>query len=355
MLPIPLAPSDVTPAWLTAALRQGGPSESGLDSVDVTSVTTSHVQSLTSTMHRLHIEYAHEVPQYPPTLIWKQSSIDPAIRAAFGHFRGSGYEREVRFYREVAPRIATRVPRCYLAQYDEATDEHVLLLEDLAPTHRAGDLLHGMRVEDAAAALRELALLHCADWGVGQVVAPATFEAAHAFFLECLAEARPFLAEVAGADTVVVLDAFADMLIPWGVRLNERPPTLLHADTHPANMMFPTGGGDDRVALVDWQGWRSGPAMRDVGRCLVLMLSAEDRRRAERDLVAGYCEVLRVNGVEYPEATAFADYRIGAANQWIWAVTFVRRREVWDDATREAMPGLIRRAAAAALDLLATP
>ena len=95
MLPIPLTPSEVTAAWLTNALR-----EAGLERVEVTAVTDSHVQSLTSTMHRLHIEYAHADATYPATLIWKQSSTDPAVRAAFGGPRG-GYEREVRFYEQL--------------------------------------------------------------------------------------------------------------------------------------------------------------------------------------------------------------------------------------------------------------
>lgn len=349
MLPIPLAPSDVTPAWLTAALR-----ESGLDGAEVTAVTTSHVQSLTSTMHRLHIEYAHEAPDYPATLIWKQSSIDPAIRAAFGHFRGSAYEREVRFYNEVAPRIQTRVPRCYLAQHDEATDEHVLLIEDLGPTHRAGDLLHGMRVEDAAAALHELALLHCAEWSTPAPLDPDVAAGADRFFSECLAEHGAYLKTVVGVETMRALAPFEQALQSWRERSFAAPETLLHTDMHPGNVMFPLDAGE-RVVLVDWQGWRRGPAARDLGRCLVLMLNIEDRRRAERELVAGYCADLRAHGVEYDDARAFEDYRLSAGYQWVWAVTFARRREVWDDTTREAMPGLMRRAAAAALDLLAAP
>jgi aminoglycoside/choline kinase family phosphotransferase len=293
MLPIPLAPSDVTPAWLTAALR-----ESGIEGVEVKAVTDSHVQSLTSTMHRLHIEYARADAAYPATLIWKQSSTDSTIRAAFGHFIGSGYEREVRFYREVAPRIETRVPRCYIAQYDEATDEHVLLLDDLGPTHHAGDLLEGMRVSDAAAALYEVALLHCVEWSDPPPPDPAARERTRNFFGECLAECRGFLEEVAGSDTLRALDPFVDAFVSLLERSHAGPQALLHSDLHPGNMMFPTGVGD-RVALVDWQGWRTGPAMRDVGRCLVLMLSVEERHRAERQLVAGYCAVLRAHGIEY--------------------------------------------------------
>jgi hypothetical protein len=84
------------------------------------------------------------------------------------------------------------------------------------------------------------------------------------------------------------------------------------------------------------------------------MLGAEERRRCERELVAGYCTVLRANGVSYDDEQAFIDYRIAGASQWNWAVTFARRRDAWDEATRAAMPGLIRRAADAALDALAS-
>ena len=82
------------------------------------------------------------------------------------------------------------------------------------------------------------------------------------------------------------------------------------------------------------------------------MLSVEERRRSERDLVAEYGAVLRANGVEYNENEAFVDYCIGAANQWVWAVTFASRRDAWDEVTSVAMPGLIRKAAMAALDTL---
>lgn len=348
MLPIPLTPSEVTPAWLTAALRAAG-----LDGAEVRSVTDSHVQSLTSTMHRLHIEYARVDTTYPATLIWKRSSIDSAVRTAFGGPRG-GYEREVRFYHDLAPRIGTRVPHCYLAQYDVATDDHVLLLEDCAPTHRAGELLEMRSVSDTAAALREIALLHCADWDVSPAASDASLDTALANFLDNRESARSFLDETVGIDTVRALDAFADGFVTRGVRLNAGPQTTLHADTHQANMMFPLDPAD-RVVLVDWQGWRTGAPARDLGRCLVLMLSTEDRRAAERELVAEYCAGLRANGVEYDETQALADYRIGAANQWIWAVNFTRRRAVWDEVTRAAMPSMIRRSAAAALDLLAAP
>ena len=346
MLPIPLRPTDITPDWLTAELRLGD-----LNDATVDSVTAEPMQSLTSTMHRLHLGYRETDPALPATLIWKQSSVHPAVRAAYGHYRGSAYEREVRFYREIAPAIRARVPHCYLAEYEPSTDEHVLLLEDLGSTHAPGDLIAGVSAGEAALCLRELALLHAAHWGAPRPLDAARVESNHGYFLQCLAECRAFLTYAVGAHTLEALNGFGDVLVPWASRLNARPLTVIHADAHPGNVLFPVGG-DDRVVLVDWQGWREGPPARDVGRSLVLMLSVEERRRSERDLVAEYGAVLRANGVEYNENEAFVDYCIGAANQWIWAVTFASRRDAWDEVTSVAMPGLIRKAAMAALDTL---
>ena len=41
------------------------------------------------------------------------------------------YEREIRFYREVAPRTAIRVPRLYAAIMEPAEGIFILILEDL--------------------------------------------------------------------------------------------------------------------------------------------------------------------------------------------------------------------------------
>ena len=57
MLPIPLRPTDITPDWLTAALRLGD-----LNDATVDSVTAEPMQSLTSTMHRLHLGYRETDP-----------------------------------------------------------------------------------------------------------------------------------------------------------------------------------------------------------------------------------------------------------------------------------------------------
>jgi hypothetical protein len=74
-----------------------------------------------------------EVP--PVSLVAKLPSNDPVsvATAAAQHL----YEREVRFYAEVAPTVGIRTPACHVARFDEATGRFLLLLESLCPADPA--------------------------------------------------------------------------------------------------------------------------------------------------------------------------------------------------------------------------
>ena len=70
----------------------------------------------------------------------KVAASDPMSRGT-GHALGL-YEREVRFYAEVAPRIGGPVARCYHASYEPETGVFTLLLDDAAPAE-VGDEIRG--------------------------------------------------------------------------------------------------------------------------------------------------------------------------------------------------------------------
>jgi thiamine kinase-like enzyme len=336
---IPTCPDEVTPAWVTAALRAGG------YDVLVRSVSVTPVGSWTSTMHRLDIEYAWIAAGAPATLIWKCSSADPGIRAL-----GGGYEREVRFYREVAPTARARIPRCFLAEHDAATGEHALLLEDLQPTHRSWTLNEVLSTEETAPVVRELAALHASQWDA-EVPNPPRAEVWQRYYDQELGANWDYLSEVVGQETLASLAPYRELVAEWMPRLKAGPQALVHWDTHPGNMLFPRDP-DDRPAIIDWQAWRTGAPIRDVAHCLVTSLDINDRRAAEQQLVAEYVLALREQGVHYDSARAFGDYRIAAALQWGAAVNFTRRRALWDDDLRAVIPVRIRRAAAALADML---
>src|SRR5690606_17466427 len=73
------------------------------------------------------------------------------------------YAKEVAFYRELAGRVAVRVPRCAYAALADGTPRFTLVLEDMADA-RAGDQLAGCTADQAADALVNLAGLHAPTW-----------------------------------------------------------------------------------------------------------------------------------------------------------------------------------------------
>ena len=103
MTTIPTSPAEVTAEWLTAALA-------GLLGV---------------------------LAKFP--------AASEASRRTARRFRS--YEKEFRFYTEVAPTVGIATPACHHAEMDPETHDFVLLLEDLAPA-RVGDQLAGCGVAD---------------------------------------------------------------------------------------------------------------------------------------------------------------------------------------------------------------
>jgi hypothetical protein len=85
------------------------------------------------------------------------------------------------------------------------------------------------------------------------------------------------------------------------------PQTLLHGDPHVANTYTAAGGG---TGFYDWQLVRTGHWSHDAGYFLVSALGVDDRRRHERELLAGYLAALGEGGADRPtEDEAWERYR----------------------------------------------
>src|SRR3546814_17846854 len=77
----------------------------------------------------------------------------------------------------------------------------------------------------------------------------------------------------------------------------EIPQCFSHGDAHLGNMFFEIDG---RPGFLDWQAWQEGPYMHDVAYSIIGNLKVEDRRAAEKNLLAGYLTALQDHGVANP-------------------------------------------------------
>ena len=85
------------------------------------------------------------------------ASPDPTSRATGIALRN--YEREVKFYNEVASSLDVRLPHCYFADWNEAGGDIAIVLEDMSPSEQ-GDQIRGCGIEEARLAVSELSRLH---------------------------------------------------------------------------------------------------------------------------------------------------------------------------------------------------
>ncbi|HZG65319.1 MAG TPA: hypothetical protein VEZ12_01150, partial [Herpetosiphonaceae bacterium] len=156
----PAHPNDLTADWLTDTLRARGV----LVQARVMSLTIQDLgteKGITGHLARVRLDYDTSEPDAPRSLIAKCSAGDPQARAMI-HSRGF-YEREVRFYEQLAARSPLRTPHCYCSAIDLASGASLLLLEDLAPA-RNGSQIKGCSSEEAELAIRAVAAFHAAWW-----------------------------------------------------------------------------------------------------------------------------------------------------------------------------------------------
>ena len=253
---IPRSPDELSPKWLTEALLHG-------NVITQSAVTNSEYSPLLKQrgfygqIFRLYLAYDQAKMENPQTIIVKLSSGNPEMRQRPN--TKSSYEKEVRFYRELAPYSPFTVPACYYASIDTESGWHVILLEDLAPA-RTGSRSAGCSQNEARKIIHNIACFHAHWWENPKLdkltwltALPANFkEADLVYFREQLWP--DFLRKIDSPLPAEVIK-IGKLLGEYRVQIarhifTEKPQTLLHADYHLGNMMF---GENGDFFVVDWQ------------------------------------------------------------------------------------------------------
>jgi hypothetical protein len=312
----PRSPSALTAAWLTGALRVAG-------AVSRARVTSFEVQLLnpekgmTGTLVELALTYDHTEPDAPASLVAKFSADQPQLRAVV-HSMGF-FEREVRFYRELAASTPVRTPRCYFADFDPIEGWSVLLLEDL--THeRCGSWAAGSSLAEVQVALSSIAAVHAAWWRSPALPSKPWLSLAGLTSVPeiqqiAVASWPGFLDRLSIPVTTAIADAgelAGRYLTETGAYLLESSPsTLIHHDFDADNLIFSDVDGRLCVTVIDWQLVTQGHAAVDVGWLVAGQCDPATRREHERDLVAGYHRLLVRQGVpDYSFEQCWDDYRL---------------------------------------------
>jgi hypothetical protein len=275
-------PSDLTADWLTSALG------AGVTDFSYDRIGTGQM----SECYRVELTRADG----PKSVVLKVAATDPVSRQT-GLSLGL-YEREVRFYTDIAPGLdGGPVAPCYAAGFDPDSGAFHLLLGDAGPAE-VGDEIRGATVEQAVLALGELARLHAPALG-DQAMAQADW----------LNRESPMNQALIGQLYAGFVDRYADEIEPVHREVCERLVAsfdgylaaesssdrvhgLVHGDYRLDNMLFGQPGADRALTVVDWQtvGW--GPAMTDVAYFLGCALPNDVRRDNYDALLRAYHDAL---------------------------------------------------------------
>ncbi len=312
--PLPINPQSLTAEWLTGALRSSGVLPEGRVS-SVSQVTIGAGVGFIGAIARLTVTYDGAPASAPTTIIAKLPSEDPGSRmvgVAFGL-----YEREVRFYSDLARDCGLPAPAPYFSHYDGTSGQAVVLLEDLA-AGEWGDQVAGATPAQGELAMDALGAFHARWWANPEMDAHPWITSG----IEIIRQPVQLMYEAAWRPAVerfghLFPEAIRAQIPDFGRRtmsaldaMKEYPETLCHGDYRPDNLFFGAPGSGRPLVVCDWQSASRGPGVVDAAYFIAGSLSPDDRRAHEDELLRRYHNLLLEGGVKgYSLAQLKEDYR----------------------------------------------
>jgi len=345
--PIPQRFEDLTPDFVTALLRRAGVlAPAGGRVTRLAAEPLGAGLGFVGALARLRLEYAGTDGQAPgpASVIVKVPGTNRTNRALVE--LGQGHEREVRFYRELAPRCGIATPAVYAAEYDPDPREdrraiersrferlphwlmrcllplalwragrsrrrYLLVLEDVS-RGETRDQIEGGDAGTARRVAHGLAGLHARHWDDPALEAldwlprpDWTPRSAHVAYrsgrrrFERVFDGTLPDSFLRATDWV---DAHVEAIL---ARLSARPRTLLHGDFRLDNLLFDGSG----VVAVDWQSVAVGRGALDQAYFAMGSLSDAAGEQDEMALLEAYHAGLVAGGVtDHPLEACRRDY-----------------------------------------------
>ena len=302
----------ITPAWLTAALRESGTLPTGRV-LRVTPGPTAHAP-MSNAVGSLTVEYESGTPGEPPSSLF---------------FKNGRMPGEVSFHQHVAPLLpqALQVP-CHYAAFENDLGQSNLLFADLQPTHHFPDTSADLTETDYLHLMSALADLHRAFWDHPALTTDGAI-GAHELnlpvkrVLDAARQNFPQFATALGARLTPGLQRRYEKLLANlpQPRTALQHLTVVHGDVQPKNLALPRTAGHS-LHLVDWSLWHINLPTYDLAYLLALHTPKPQRASLELTCLKAYHQQLGL--ATYPFEQLLEDYRQSILFHAIWPVFFQR-------------------------------
>jgi thiamine kinase-like enzyme len=301
---------------LTEVLRRSG----AVDGARVCNVAVMRsIEKQRSLTLRLHLDYEGPADEAPSSLILKMGGYDDGGRPLYAN------EREVAFYRYIAPALPARVvPHCFEAVDVTDTTAWHLLLEDLTDSHfQAAAWPLPPTLKECERIVRAWARFHAVCWNdprLGAFVGKASWwERRLRGFAKRFERFTDRHGELLPREQRQLYERFIERLPDLLARtFTRRNLTLTHGDAHWANCLLPHHGDGEELRIIDWEFWHIDVAAMDLAYMLAMQWYRDRRRRIERLLLDRYHAELLNQGVRgYDRQSLDDDYRLSV----LWLIT----------------------------------
>lgn len=348
--------ADITADWMSRAFAAGGvgfPTVTRLSAVPV-----GEGRGLVGDILRCRLAYADEAPNAPAAVIVKLPGRDRRSRTMSRRLGLN--EREYEFYTRLGNHVPVRTPRLYYADYDSATDDFVIVQEDLAGMVQV-DQVNGATAEQAHTALRSLATLHAQFLGRTRDDRFAAgvwlkrsrrqlilLQALYLWYLPSVC--RHFGEYISPRLSRLALEFGCSLQPYWQQAESITPRTFTHGDFRLDNLFFDPQNPSE-LAIIDWQVCRIGSGMRDVVYFLTTNVEPEIRRSIEREAVGEYGDAMARAGTALGFDVWWHSYRMHILGNLFTFVLVCGGLEAAPGPARELVKAGLRRTLAAIEDL----
>lgn len=324
--------TQVTPEWLTDALRRNGYLPHGRV-LNIEFLETAVL--LTSEFAYLHVTYSKPVT-LPDRLFLKY------LRQGVGAKWAESHRREVQFYETAASMPMPLSAQVLDEQHSDDWTRGHLLFVDLTTTHyRHWDLTPEQQQSACRSVTECLAQFHGQWWQhplLGTMFAPFPRADFVRTELERTQSQLPlFFIQMKDVLSEPQRAAYARIAEPevwanlWQWIETRENLTLEHGQPHLTNFMFPRDSSPLTAVLIDWQSYHVGLGAYDLGYLFVWFIDEATRTNAERDLLTLYYRTLCQAGVtNYSYAQLELDYRWGIVWLWWQVLKLGVEAERWD-------------------------
>lgn len=351
---VPWGPDAVTRDWLNATVAPR------FGNARITGCSLGSGSSGTSVRRQVTLDWTPDAPTDAPLSLFMKTC--PSFVTRMANSAGGVAVAEGNFYRLLRPALSIEAPQGYFSAFDPVSCRSIHLLEDLVATKQATfcnwrttidrtqaesavDLLaatHGRFYGDAMLEAMSPWLRTTTQWIVNGFVRSG-FDEQHRQAFVVGADLMPADVRDAGQRSFDAVVASLSMH-------DNGPRTLVHSDVHLGNWYMT---GDGLMGLCDWQCISRGHWARDLAYAVSTMLTVEDRRAWERDLVARYAAGLsQATGQAFSTDAVFDAYRrqIPAA-LLMWTTTLVPAPTMPDMQPLEMSRAMVTRLTHAMSDL----